>query len=176
MTLFLAIALGLAFGFVLQRIGAADPHKIIGMLTLTDLHLMKAILTGIGISSALLFLGLAMDLINPAHLSIKSMYVGVIVGGLLLGFGWALAGYCPGTGLVALGAGRIDALFFVLGGLVGAGIFTSAYGILEGDWLMTALFADTPSLAGSDHHLWLALLIGAMLIGLAAVIPARLRG
>jgi hypothetical protein len=50
--------------------------------------------------------------IDAGNLSVKSSYIGVIVGGALLGLGFAVAGYCSGTGLTALADGRKDALFF----------------------------------------------------------------
>ena len=89
---------------------------------------MKTIFFAIGISSILLFFLMAVGIIDSGHLSVKSSYVGVIVGGAILGLGFAAAGYCPGTGLAALAEGRKDALFFVGGGLTGALIYTLIYG------------------------------------------------
>jgi uncharacterized membrane protein YedE/YeeE len=129
--LFAPIALGLLFGFALNRAGATNPNNIINMLRLTDLRLMKAILFAIGLASVALFAGLATGLVDSAHVSIKSAYVGVIVGGGLLGLGFAIAGYCPGTGLAAFATGRKDALVFVLGGLAGAFLYTLSFGWME---------------------------------------------
>lgn len=142
-----AIGIGTLFGFVLHRVGATNPQNIINMLRLKDFHLMKAILLGIGFASALLFIGMAMGIINAGHLSVKSSYWGVPVGGLLLGAGWALSGYCPGTGLAALGEGRKDAIVYVLGGLAGAFAYMLAFAKLKETFLMEKIAGGKVTLA-----------------------------
>jgi len=148
MNILLAIIVGLAFGFALHRAGAGNPQYIINMLRLKDLHLAKVILFAIGTSSLLLFLLLFAGLIDQSHISIKSAYTGVILGGLIFGIGFAVGGYCPGTCLVGFGGGRKDALFFILGGLIGAGIFTLIYG-----WLKSTFPAIFNTIAGGKTTL-----------------------
>ncbi len=151
MNIILAIILGIFFGFALQRVGANNPQNIINMLRLKDLHLMKAIFFAIGISSTLLFLLMAFGIIDSGHLSVKNSYFGVIVGGALLGLGFGIAGYCPGTSLTALADGRKDALFFVGGGLLGALLYTLVYGGIKGSWLFDAIAGGKVMLAtGSE--------------------------
>ncbi len=182
MNILLAVLIGGFFGFVLQRIGAADPDKIINMLRLRDLHLMKTILMGIGVSSILLFAGMTTGLLDSGHLSVKSMYWGVLIGGMLLGLGWAISGFCPGTGVVAAGSGRIDAFLFLLGGLVGAGLYTVMFASLKGTFLMKSLFGGKTTLVQTGEFQailttipgWaVAIGIGVALIGIAAVLPNR---
>lgn len=152
MTIISAVILGIFFGFALQRVGATNPQNIINMLRLKDLHLMKAIFFAIGISSTLLFLMMAAGIIDAGHLSVKTSYIGVILGGALLGLGFALAGYCPGTGLTALADGRKDALFFTAGGLLGALIYTLAYAGIKNSWLFESIAGGKVMLAaGSDR-------------------------
>lgn len=183
-TILLAILLGAAFGFALDRIGATNPGYIIRMLNLTDLHLMKTILAGIGVASILLFAGLMLGLVDPGHLSVKTAYYGVFLGGLLLGIGFAVSGYCPGTGLSALATGRIDALFFVLGGLIGAGAYMAVYGGLAGTPLFEPIAGgkatlapvsgtDYPSVFGAVSGEWLGLAIGVALVVVAWILPGR---
>jgi len=184
MNILLAVVLGLLFGFVLERVGAADPDKIIGMLKLKDLHLMKAIFSAIGISSLVLFLGVALGAIQVSHLSIKAMYPGVLLGGALMGLGWAIGGYCPGTGIVAAGRGRKDAVFFILGGLVGAGVFMINYEALAGagwtaDWFGgKATLVDTGAkgavaLLEGTWTVLVAVLLGAAMLAIGWFLPLR---
>ena len=147
MEIILAIIIGTAFGFVLNRIGATNPQNIINMLRLTDLHLMKTILFGIGFASLLLFTGLSLGVLDAGNLSVKTAYLGVVVGGVLLGVGFAVAGYCPGTGLAAAATGRRDALFFAIGGLLGAFVYTLHYEAISKTGLLDNIFGGKVTLA-----------------------------
>jgi hypothetical protein len=151
MNIILAIILGIFFGFALQRVGANNPQNIINMLRLKDLHLMKAIFFAIGISSTLLFLLISFGIIDSGHLSVKSSYIGVIVGGALLGLGFAIAGYCPGTSLTALADGRKDAFFFVGGGMLGAFLYTLVYGSIKATWLFDKVAGGKVMLAAGSE-------------------------
>lgn len=160
MQIILAIILGTAFGFALDQSQASNPQKIINMLRLKDFHLMKVILFAIGFSSLLLFILLAFNIIAAGHLSVKSSYIGVIVGGAVLGIGFAISGYCPGTGVVAAGRGRKDALFFILGGLVGALIYMLIFGSIKDSALFTKIAGGTISLAETNPEKFSSVLTG----------------
>jgi len=172
LSIFLAIILGLLFGFVLQKVGAANPQRIINMLRLNDFHLMKAIFLGIGISSLALFALLAVGIIDASHVSVKSSYVGVILGGAILGLGWSIAGFCPGTCVVGAGAGRKDALSFILGGLLGAFSFMLIYEPLKSSIFFNKL-GGKMTLAATGNEKFQALLPdlpGIVVAGVIAVI------
>lgn len=127
MSLILAIVIGTLFGFTLDRIGATNPSYIGKMLNLTNLHLMKTILLAIGTGSILMFGGQMLGLVEVGHMSVKTAYVGVFIGGLMLGAGWAVSGFCPGTGVCAAATGRKDGLAFIAGGLLGAAAYMVTY-------------------------------------------------
>jgi uncharacterized protein len=184
MQIVLAILIGAAFGFALDRAGATNPNYIIKMLNLSDLHLMKTILAGIGVASILMFAGLLIGLVEPGHLSVKAAYGGVFLGGMLLGLGFAISGYCPGTGLTAMATGRIDALVFVIGGLVGAAVYMLTFGAIA----ETALFAEIAGgkstlgpVEGTEYPAflnvmpgeWLGLLVGLAFVLIAWMLPER---
>jgi hypothetical protein len=186
-TIILAIVIGAAFGVVLDRIGATNPGYIIRMLNLSNLHLMKTILTGIGVAAVLTFGGLLAGLVDPGHLSVKTAYIGVFVGGILLGLGFAVAGYCPGTGLTAAATGRLDAVFFVIGGLVGAAAYMVTYTQVKSMGLLAEVAGGKstlgeisgtsyPALISGIPGEWIGLGMGVVFILIALVLPDRLVG
>ena len=185
-TLILAAILGVAFGFALDRVGATNPNYIMGMLRLSNLHLAKTILLGIAVASVLMFGGIQLGIVDVGHMDVKATYWGVLIGGLMLGVGFALAGYCPGTALTAAATGRKDALWFAVGGVLGAFLYAlshawwKASGWLDavaGGKVMLGLVegADFVALWPTVDGIGLGLGIAGALMLLVAMVPDRLR-
>ena len=116
---------GILFGFFLQKARVIRYDKQIAALRLIDMTIVKfllsAILVGITGVHIIHSLGIVKPLILPTILGAN------IIGGLIFGIGWGLLGYCPGTSLGALGEGRYDALWGIIGMITGAGLYAEAY-------------------------------------------------
>ncbi len=129
MMVLLGLALGAAFGAVLQLSGASSHTKIINALRLRDWTIMKLILTAIGVGLIGVHL---LDAAGAAHMMVKEVYLpGVVIAGLMFGVGFAVSGYCPGTALAAAAEGKPDAWMTILGGLLGAALFAFLMPSLE---------------------------------------------
>ncbi len=124
-SLLAAVFIGLGFGFFLERAGFGSARKLMAQFYLTDLAVFKVMFTAIITA----MLGLAL-LSSAGWLDLSEVYLvptywtPQIVGGLLLGAGFVIGGYCPGTSIAALATGRIDGLVCALG--IGAGTLTFA--------------------------------------------------
>jgi hypothetical protein len=130
MSLLYALLVGVAMGALIQRVGASSPRMILASLRLENLTIIKFIATTIAVGTVAAYL---LSLWMPMHFDIKPTYViGVALGGLIFGVGFAVGGYCPGTCVVGLGEGRRDALAALLGGVTGALVFTLVYTLIEG--------------------------------------------
>jgi uncharacterized membrane protein YedE/YeeE len=174
--LLLGLLIGAAFGAVLVLTGLSNPRLILGMLRLRNLHLFKLLVTAIGVGIA----GIALlDSAGLAHTGVKTTHVlANLGGGAIFGLGFALAGYCPGTALAGAAEGRRDAIFAVLGGLLGTAAFAAVYETVLPILIepLTLGKATLPSILGVSP-LWLALPIGAGVGVLAwAWISAERRG
>lgn len=122
--LLLGFSFGIAFGFLLQKGGVAKFEVLLGALLLTDFTVMKIMLTAILVGMLGIFgmhgLGLVKLHVKPTR------YAANIIGGLIFGVGFALLGYCPGTGAAALGQGNLDAVAGILGLLVGSYLYAES--------------------------------------------------
>jgi len=127
--LIMGLLTGMLFGFLLQKARVVRYDKQIGALRFQDMTIVKFMLSTVLVAMVGTYLLKDLELVK---LSIKpTLLGGVILGGLLFGVGWGLLGYCPGTALGALGEGRFDALWGILGMLVGAGLYAEAYPFLK---------------------------------------------
>ena len=121
---------GLVFGFGLIISGMANPAKVLGFLDLAGrwdpslaLVMAGAIVVGffafaVARTRTVSFIGAEMKLSTPRQIDRR-----LIVGGLLFGIGWGVAGFCPGPAIVALGMGEMKAVVFVVAMLAGMGVF-----------------------------------------------------
>ena len=133
--LIVAVLLGFAFGFVLERAGFGRADKLAAQFYLHDMTVLKVMFSAIVTAMLGLLLasgvGLAdLKLISEAATSETFLWP-MIAGGFLLGVGFIVSGYCPGTSLVATASGNIDALFTVVGVVAGTVIWNEAYPSLE---------------------------------------------
>ena len=126
----LYLVLGVLFGFVLSRSGAADYDYIQGMFLLTNLQLYWIIGTAvaIGVPGLWLLKRSGRTLTGaPISIELKPLHRGNVTGGILFGIGWSITGMCPGPILVNIGEGKVYALAALAGALVGAALFGVGY-------------------------------------------------
>jgi hypothetical protein len=128
----IALLIGIGFGFALEQAGFSSSRKLAGMFYGYDTTVIKVFFTAaivalIG-SQLLSFFGL----LNLNQVFVNEFYVtSSIVGGIIMGAGFIMGGFCPGTGLCALSIGKIDAMVFFAGGLTGAFLFAETYPMVE---------------------------------------------
>jgi len=126
--LLFALLIGIGFGFALEQAGFSSSRKLAGMFYGYDTTVIKVFFTAAIValvgSQFLSYLGL-LDL-NLVFVNEFYVYAS-IVGGIIMGAGFIMGGFCPGTGLSALSIGKIDAMLFAAGGLTGAFLFAETY-------------------------------------------------
>jgi len=170
MKLLMGLALGAAFGAVLQLSGASSHTKMTNALRLRDMTIIKLILTAIGVG----LVGVhALDAVGWAHMKVKDLYLpGVLVAGVIFGVGFAVTGYCPGTALAAAAEGKPDAWATVIGGLFGALVFAFLFPDLEASFSSLGFYGPvTIQESLGIEGLVLAAPLGALCVWLAWRLP-----
>ena len=128
----MAFLIGIGFGFVLEGSGFSSSRKLAGVFYGYDTVVLKVFFTAaitamVGLLFMSLFGWINLDLvyINPTYLP------SAIAGGVIMGAGFIMGGFCPGTSFCGMAIGKIDAMLFVAGLFVGVLIFTEGYSLWE---------------------------------------------
>lgn len=130
--IFVLIVFGAMFGYFLEVSGLGSPRKLNAQFTLKDWTVFKVMFTSIVVASVGLWLLSLIEVVDFFDMRISATYFwAMLIGGALLGIGLNVGGYCPGTSVVGFFSGRIDALFFMLGILIGTVIFALLFDFLK---------------------------------------------
>ena len=142
----LAFIIGIGFGFVLESSGFSSSRKLTGVFYGYDTVVLKVFFTAaITAMLGLLFFSLFgwIDLnliyINPTYL------YSAIGGGVIMGAGFIMGGFCPGTSFCGAAIGKIDAMIFIAGLFIGVLIFAEGYPLWEDFY--NATFLGFPKLS-----------------------------
>ncbi len=155
------IITGIIFGFLLQKARVIRYDKQLAALRLMDMTIVKYMFTTVLVAMVGVYLLKDLGLVK---LSIKTTILGGnIIGGLIFGAGWALLGYCPGTSLGALGEGRYDSIWGIVGMLAGAAVFAELFPLMKRTVLTWGNFGKItiPGILGMNH--WIVIVIMVIL-------------
>jgi rhodanese-related sulfurtransferase len=116
--------IGFGFGYALEISGFGNSKKLAAQFYFKEMTVLKVMFTAIVVAMVLIFAASGLGLLDYNLVWVNPTYLWPgIVGGLIMGVGFIVGGFCPGTSLVAMVTKKIDGLFFVLGGLFGIFVF-----------------------------------------------------
>ena len=140
LNLVVALVLGIGFGSALEQAGFSSSRRLAGVFYGYDFTVLRVFFTAaVTAMSGVLLLGYFGLLDTDAIFVNPTWLLPAIVGGAIMGVGFVLGGYCPGTSVCAAAIGKIDAMFFVGGGLLGVLAFGELYPLYKGFYESTSL-------------------------------------
>lgn len=163
--LLISLVIGIGFGFMLEKGGFGSSKILAGIFYGKDWRVLKVMFTAIVTAMLGLYAAQGLGLVHMDLVDFRPTYLGgQVVGGLLLGIGFVTAGYCPGTSMVGLVSGKIDAAFVMLGILLGIGVFEEGFAYFADlrDWgeMGRVSLADWMGISAG----WVVLMVVAMAV------------
>ena len=127
-----ALVIGIAFGYILESSGFSSSRKLAGVFYGYDFAVLKVFFTAALVSSiGILYLDY-MGYLDLGALYVHPTYLkGALIGGGIMGLGFIMGGFCPGTSICAAAIGKIDALVYVGGILIGIFLFSELFSRFE---------------------------------------------
>ncbi|UCC44590.1 MAG: YeeE/YedE family protein [Candidatus Zixiibacteriota bacterium] len=164
--LVIALLIGIGFGFILEQAGFSSTKKLVGLFYGYDFTVLKVFFTA-GVTGMIGVLLLAhVDLLDLDAIYVNPTFLwSALLGGCIMGFGFVIGGFCPGTSICAAAVGKIDAMAFVLGSLIGVFSFTEGYSLIEEIYL-----AENRGAVRFDEFLGISPELFAFLITLIAAL------
>ncbi len=128
MSLLVAFVLGIGFGFALERAGFGSARKLAAQFYFYDMSVFKVMFTAIVTAMlGVTYLGW-IGWLDLSQVYLVPTYLGPqVLGGFVLGVGFAIGGYCPGTSVAALATGRLDGVIYALGIFAGTFMYAEVY-------------------------------------------------
>jgi uncharacterized membrane protein YedE/YeeE len=175
----IAVILGMAFGFILEASGFSSSRNITGVFYGYNFVVLRVFFTAVIVAMVGLLYFSYFGWIDLSKIFILPTYLTpMIVGGVIMGFGFILGGFCPGTSFTAVAIGKLDGLFFTIGLYLGIAGFTLIYPLIEGFYNSGNLGNVTlTDVTGIPAH-WFALVFTVIALGAfwaVAIIEKRVR-
>ena len=153
------VLFGMGFGASLEIAGFGLAHKLVGQFYFKDQTVFKTMFTSVLVAMVLIFFTTGMGWLDYDRIFVPPTYFWPgVLGGLLLGFGIIIGGYCPGTSMVSSASGHLDGIFFVAGVMAGGLLFGS---VVDGFWE----FYNSSFMGRFTLPEWLGLPTGVVVFG-----------
>jgi hypothetical protein len=167
------LLLGFGFGFVLEIAGFGNSKKLAAQFYLREMTVLKVMFTAIVVAMVLVFLASGLGLLDYNVIWVNPTYLWPgIIGGLIMGVGFIVGGFCPGTSLVAAATAKLDGIFFSLGVMFGIFVFGETVDSFESFYNSSYKGRYTiPDMFGVDTGI---VVLGVVIMALAAFFAAEL--
>ncbi len=167
------LLIGLSFGVVLEMAGFGISTRLAAQFYFRDHTVLKVMFGAIIVAMVLIFGATALGLLDYSMIWVNPTYlIPGIVGGLIMGVGFIVGGFCPGTSLVAAATLKLDGIFFTLGAFFGIFMFGESVGLFEDFWSSTYMGRLTlPQLFGVDAGI---IVVGVVIMALMMFFGAEL--
>jgi len=172
--------IGVAFGMTLESAGFGNSRLLAAQFYFRDMRVFKVMFTAIIVAMTLIFLASGLGLLDYNLVWVPPTYLWPgILGGLIMGVGFIIGGFCPGTSLVAMATGKVDGIFFVLGVLFGIFVFgetVSGFAVFFDSSYMGRF--TLPDLFGVSYGTVVVavVLMALFMFALAEMVEARVNG
>ncbi|MBU1099572.1 MAG: YeeE/YedE family protein [Bacteroidetes bacterium] len=131
-SLIIAVLIGIGFGFTLERGGFGNSRILAAQFYFTNMRVFKVMFTAIVTAMLGVFYLSVIGIVDLSLVYISDTFLlPQIVGGLLLGIGFVIGGYCPGTSVVSASTGRFDGMVYIAGVFFGVFVFGEMFPLFE---------------------------------------------